>query len=312
MDSDAEALTNLRNSLKYLHKLKVSLHSLFESLANGPSEGQENNAYLRGLQQRLLTMDNAFTDLENSGNMLPTSNPAPSTNTMSIPLEPEDENYEIFRQLTNCYTWNRRVQEYSTSVHSFLKENQLKRTAPSTGSLAKRARKASLDTHNMQTTSVDKVILQLNQSLNQKHPETSIQIYRPMGMSTVLLVTIGKIMKVIMVFRGLHTERIIVKGYGEAAQHENGQVDMWSESKYKVFQLVTHCAQAAILHFHSAVFPEMALYSLVQWLHTYTNLFSDCCNYCQRILNNNLPPTGRGFEKVPIRYHPQCASSQAR
>ena len=41
----------------------------------------------------------------------------------------------------------------------------------------------------------------------------------------------GKIMKAVMVFRGLHTERIIVKGYGESTQHDNGQVDMWGESK---------------------------------------------------------------------------------
>lgn len=45
-------------------------------------------------------MDNAFSDLENSASLLPSSNPTPNTNTMCIPLEPEDENYEVF----NCGT----------------------------------------------------------------------------------------------------------------------------------------------------------------------------------------------------------------
>ena len=38
-------------------------------------------------------------------------------------------------------------------------------------------------------------------------------------------------MKVIIVFRGLLTERIIVKAYAESTTLENGQVDIWEESK---------------------------------------------------------------------------------
>ena len=61
--------------------------------------------------------------------------------------------------------------------------------------MAKRARKASLDTHNMQTTAVDQVITRLNQSLTQKHSDTVLQVYRPLGISTVLVVTIGKYLR---------------------------------------------------------------------------------------------------------------------
>ena len=42
MDSDADALTNLNNSVKYLQKLKVTLHSLFESLGNGKNQIQRD------------------------------------------------------------------------------------------------------------------------------------------------------------------------------------------------------------------------------------------------------------------------------
>ena len=66
---------------------------------SGPAEGQENQAYLRGIQQRLITMDNAFTELDNSGNSLPSNNPPQSINTMALSLEPENESFEVGRAL---------------------------------------------------------------------------------------------------------------------------------------------------------------------------------------------------------------------
>mgnify|MGYP001800910846 FL=1 len=38
-------------------------------------------------------------------------------------------------------------------------------------------------------------------------------------------------MKVIIIFRGLLTERILVKGFAEPTSMENGQVDIWTESQ---------------------------------------------------------------------------------
>lgn len=69
----------------------------------GPNEGQENAAYLRGIQQRLINMDSAFSDLEKSGSMLPLTNPAPNSNSMCIPLEPDEKNYEVrLKQIIIC------------------------------------------------------------------------------------------------------------------------------------------------------------------------------------------------------------------
>lgn len=72
-----------------------SFSIIIVNLLKGPSEGQENQAYLRGIQQRLINMDTAFTELENSGNSLPTHTPSQSINTMALSLEPENESFEV-------------------------------------------------------------------------------------------------------------------------------------------------------------------------------------------------------------------------
>jgi len=309
--ADIEAAENIKNSLKHLQKLRVSLQSLFDNLGNGPSEGQENQAYLRGIQQRLITMDNAFTELENAGNSLPSNNPPQSINTMALSLEPENESFESFHNVLNSYTWTKRMQEYSMCASSLLRDNQLKRTGPSNGLMAKRNKR---EVHNLPPTHVDGIISRLKTSLEHKHQDTKLDYYRPLGDSTVLVLTIEKMMKVIIVFRGLLPERILAKGFAESTSLDNGQVDIWSGSKHKVFQLVSQHAQSAMLHFNNPLCPDLNLYHLVNWLHTYKDLFTAECQYCNKILNNGLPPTARGFDKAtaPAKYHPQCASSAAR
>jgi len=40
-------------------------------------------------------------------------------------------------------------------------------------------------------------------------------------------------LKAVIIFRGLLTERIIVKGFGEETENEASQVEIWSESKVR-------------------------------------------------------------------------------
>ena len=59
-----------------------------------------------------------------------------------------------------------------------------------------------------------------------------IYIRKPLVFIPVVLCVLEpKIMKVIIIFRGLLTERILVKGFAEPTSMENGQVDIWTESQ---------------------------------------------------------------------------------
>lgn len=47
----------------------------------------------------------------------------------------------------------------------------------------------------------------------------------------ILLILTARALKAIVILRGLIAERIIVKGFGEPTNLDNGQVDIWSDSK---------------------------------------------------------------------------------
>lgn len=68
-------------------------------------------------------------------------------------------------------------------------------------------------------------------------------------------------------------EWVVVKGYGET-------LDLWTESRHKVFRKITENSQAAMLHFYSPPLPELAVKSfmviieILYFISTYHNFFS--------------------------------------
>lgn len=91
-------------------------------------------------------------------------------------------------------------------------------------------------------------------SFDRLYSDMSITITRPFTSNVVIHVTLGHVLKAIIAFKGLMMERVVIKGYNE-------ELDLWSESRYKVFQRVTDHAHAAMLHFYNPNFPELTLKS---------------------------------------------------
>lgn len=58
-------------------------------------------------------------------------------------------------------------------------------------------------------------------------------------------------------------EWVQVKGYNEEFVNDNGQLDLWSESRYQVFRKITENANAAMLHFYSPTLPDLAVRSFM-------------------------------------------------
>lgn len=71
-------------------------------------------------------------------------------------------------------------------------------------------------------------------------------------------------MKGIVVLKRLMVEWVVVKGATEDLYGEDGsKIDIWGESRYKVFRKVTENANAAMLHFYSPAYPELAIRSFL-------------------------------------------------
>lgn len=84
----------------------------------------------------------------------------------------------------------------------------------------------------------------------------SLSITRPSTSNVVLHITLGQVLKGALAFKGLMIEWVVIKGYNET-------VDLWSESRHKVFRKVTENAHAAMLHLYSPNLPDFALRSFI-------------------------------------------------
>lgn len=86
--------------------------------------------------------------------------------------------------------------------------------------------------------------------------DMTVSVSRPFASNAVLHVTLGHVLQAVIAFKGLMIEWVVVKGYGET-------MDLWTESRYKVFRKVTENANAAMLHFYSPTLPELAVRSFM-------------------------------------------------
>ena len=95
---------------------------------------------------------------------------------------------------------------------------------------------------------------QIMASFDRLYSDMSITVTRPCTSNAVVHITLGHVLKAIVAFKGLMMERVVVKGYHE-------QLDLWTDSRYKVFQRVTDHAHATMLHYHNPNLPELTLKS---------------------------------------------------
>jgi mediator of RNA polymerase II transcription subunit 27 len=72
-----------------------------------------------------------------------------------------------------------------------------------------------------------------------------------------------------------------------------------------VFRRITNGANAAMLNFQSAVYPELSVRSYLTYLHSFANVFSDTCKACGKHLQANVPPTWREFKTLES-FHDDC------
>lgn len=151
---------------------------------------------------------------------------------------------------------------------------------------------------NYSPASVDQCLGQFDRSPSEIH----VKIWRPFGSNAVLHVTLGRVMKMALIFKGLIIEWVVVKGFNEPLDDVE---DLWVESRYKVLQRVRDHMHSAMLHFFSPALPELAVRSLMTWINSYLTLFSDPCKRCGKLLQKSMPPTWRDFRSLEP-FHDEC------
>ncbi|CAG9826418.1 unnamed protein product [Diabrotica balteata] len=294
MDRDIDQLNSALNAVKVL---RSNVRSVFESVSNGlradhGDEGKETK-FIYELQELLTTVNNNLRDVENAvANLTPPPGAFSLGNTTYLSQETTQERQALYGQLVNSYKWTDKIREYSAVAGNILAANSFNKTYK-TYSTAKR-RKTQTSQHNV----LPEVIENLITSIDRLFPDVTFTTNRPMVPNPVIQVSLGRVLKAIIAFKGLMIEWVVVKAHAESN-------DLWTESRYKVFRKVTENCHAAMCHFHSPLMPELAIRSFMHWFHSYITLFNAPCKRCSSHLNNNLPPTWRDLRSLEP-YHEEC------
>ncbi|XP_066995633.1 mediator of RNA polymerase II transcription subunit 27 isoform X1 [Anabrus simplex] len=286
----------LYTALNAVKLLRSSVGHVFDTLANGlrADHGEEgkDTKFIIELQELLSTVNVNFRDLEQAVNSL---TPPPSAfnlgNTAFLSQESTLERQALYSDLVRSYKWTDKVHEYGNVAVSLFSQNSLKRSYTNSSSKRRRTQTSS---HNVPPQTVDTVIA----TIDRQFPDMTVSISRPFTSNAVLQITLGRILKALVAFKGLMIEWVVVKGFCET-------LDLWTESRHKVFRKVTENAHAAMLHFYSPTMPELAVRSFMTWFHSYNTLFSDPCKRCGNHLHSALPPTWRDFRTLEP-FHEEC------
>ncbi|CAG5120846.1 unnamed protein product [Candidula unifasciata] len=255
-------------------------------------ESQEKHrAILRTLKASLETISHDFSDLEKTGS---TINSVQSfSNIDNLSLDPVDKNTVMHSQLLQSYKWTNKMHEFATQAVTVLAQNSLKRTSSPKFTSSKMLKGSMHVACHVPPATVDQLIASL--VLTYKDMGMDISISRPLGNSTILQVELCRVLRAVVVLRGLMIEWVKVKGLDETFESDDRQMDIWSSSRYQVFQKITDHAVAASLHYYAPAKPDLAIKSYLLWLQGYSTLFSSPCHKCGRYLQNNLPPTWRDY-----------------
>uniref|UniRef100_A0A7M4EFX2 Mediator complex subunit 27 n=3 Tax=Archosauria TaxID=8492 RepID=A0A7M4EFX2_CROPO len=306
-------------------------------------EGREKG-FVSAFQDSLHSVSRDLGELERLSNLVgkPSEN-HPLHNSGLLSLDPVQDKTPLYSQLLQAYKWSNKdcgnsplstledpawaddfkvlpsrtqqndhcyfapasstleLQYHAGLASGLLNQQSLKRSANQMGVSAKRRPKAQPTTLVLPPQYVDDVINRIDRMF----PEMSIQLSRPNGTSAMLLVTLGKVLKVIVVMRSLFIDRTIVKGYNENVYTEDGKLDIWSKSNYQVFQKVTDHATTALLHYQLPQMPDVVVRSFMTWLRSYIKLFQAPCQRCGKFLQDGLPPTWRDFRTLEA-FHDTC------
>ncbi|XP_019276308.2 mediator of RNA polymerase II transcription subunit 27 isoform X2 [Panthera pardus] len=251
-------------AISAIQALRSSVSRVFDCLKDGMRnketlEGREK-AFIAHFQDNLHSVNRDLNELERLSNLVgkPSEN-HPLHNSGLLSLDPVQDKTPLYSQLLQAYKWSNKLQYHAGLASGLLNQQSLKRSANQMGVSAKRRPKAQPTTLVLPPQYVDDVISRIDRMF----PEMSIHLSRPNGTSAMLLVTLGKVLKVIVVMRSLFIDRTIVKGYNENVYTEDGKLDIWSKSNYQVFQKVTDHATTALLHYQLPQMPDVVVRSFM-------------------------------------------------
>jgi len=282
--------------MQLLDQLRADANQVFEKAGCGLEANEEE--FLTTIKE---SMDRVTGDLKAVESAVGQFNG--HTNVLmvgNLDSDSSQESFSLYSELSKSHKWLDKVHEYAGGASAYLSQNSLKR---SMGAVARSKRKNMSTSHIANPAHLQRMI----EGVNKTFSDMKLVISRPGGtqLNAIVEVHLDRILKAVLIFKGLMIEWVVVKGWEEDLVKNDGQVDIWGDSRFQVFQRITNNANAAMLHFQSPVYPDLAVRSFMTYLHSFNSLFSDKCKSCNMYLHNHLPPTWREFRTLEP-FHEDC------
>jgi len=294
--------------------------------------------YVQDLQTACTLINNKLRELESACTLLGPSSGPTAVQLGQSSLLGQDFGHDksvLYGEIVKTYRWFDKMVEFSRECQ--IRTNFQKRTLNPSFLHQRRTPlhrpRLAATGYNHNPGDVERQIMMLQRMFQ---GEMKIEFLRPFGSPMVVLVTLDRSLKCVLVLRGLIIENIVVKAFHEqfytdedsltqgpggnsftqyppppAGQGlappgyiQNRTIDIWSESKYLVFRKITEQAYAMSLTSSQAAL-DLKLRQFFAWLKSYNNLFNKSCVKCGQRLKDFLPPTCRDFPYLNP-YHEVC------
>jgi len=283
------------DTMQLLEQLRDSANEVFTRAGSGVCG--DDKFFLTNLQGQLEQVNSNLKEVESS--LSGFNGHTTMLMVGSMDSDSSQESFPLYTELAKSHKWLDKVHDYAGGAAAYLSQNSLKR---SYCAVAKSRRKPLSTSHIAQASNLTRMI----DGVNKMFSDMKL-IIRPGGtqLNAIVEVNLDRILKAVLIFKGLMIEWVVVKGWEEELVKSDGQIDIWGESRFQVFQRITENANAAMLHFQSPVYPDLAVRSFMTYLHSFNSLFSDKCKQCGSHLHNHLPPTWREFRTLEP-FHEDC------
>lgn len=236
---------------------------------SGSQDGSVERALMTELQSVINNINHKIRDLESACTLLAHPSTPVNINLGNSGLLGQDPAYErtsLYPAVISAYRWSDRMHEYSSQAAHLLSSNSLKRSNQNNNPMMMMRGNVRMHPSTVPFKRMVNSVPQVDQlylHLQRMFHGMQIEMTRPFGAMAVLKIRLDRVLKAIVLLQGAWIEWVLIKSFNEDFKDDRGQLDIWSESRYHVFQKITDHANAAMLHFFHISHPDLAIRS---WL----------------------------------------------
>ncbi|XP_068626543.1 mediator of RNA polymerase II transcription subunit 27-like [Battus philenor] len=283
----------LNIALRSFYKLRVSITKIFRNLTNNQPPNHENDEFDVELQVLAKSVNINLRELERIFKAMPIPPPFNIGKNMYITQETIDDREALHTHMVNVNKLADKIQAHSSLIQIESRQNYPPIPYVNPEIMVQRD---NLHNNIVVPFQGDKIINKFNRSFK----NMDIKITNASPTNTVVSITLGRVLKALVSFKGMKMEWVIIKSFAE-------KLELYTESDHYVFRRITNNAHAAMLYFYSRSLPEKALCSFLTWFHSYINLYKEPCKRCRLHMHRHsmLLPVWRELNTLEP-YHDEC------